>query len=769
MAGRMNDMVTEAAALRRWLFLEALPLWWEVGADRHGGGFHEAIQLDGTPAPQAHRARSIARMAFSYCEAGRLGWDGPWREAAQHALDYFREYFVTADATVASVVDLDGRVRDARSDLYDQAFALLAFASGHRAFGEAAGWRGRAVALRRTLEQDCAHPLGGFLEDRTGRLPQRANPHMHLLEAALAWIAVDDDPAWRRMADGIATLAQEKFIDPASGALREFFAADWSPAPGIEGRICDPGHHYEWAFLLNRWAKLTGRQRPEAVSRLIAFADAHGLDAERGVAINAVLIDGTIHDPVARLWAQAERIRAYIADGRPDNDVAAAIRGLQRFIVKPNRLLQWTPGAWYDQMAKAGGFVLEPARATSLYHIIGAVAELSDAGLNAASLLANGPKEASPPRVIYLVTEDWYFISHRLPMARAARDAGFEVHVATRVDRHGAAIVAEGFHLHPISWQRGSLDPRDLFRVVREVRKLYRSLAPDLAHHVALPATVVGSLAAMGLPIMCLNAMTGLGTMFISDTVKVRMVRAVLTLTLRRLLNRSRSAVLVQNSDDRAVIVRLGVDADRISMIPGSGVDIDALTPAPEPTGPVTVAFVGRLVESKGIRTLVAAHERLGERGRDIRLKIAGLPDPANPTSIPPQEIETWRARRNVTHLGFVTDIAGLWASAHIAVLPSHREGMPLSLLEAAACGRPLIATDVPGCRDIAHSGVNAFLVPLDDTEALANAIDALAGNGALRRQFGQASRELVEKEFSSARIGRSLVSLYRHLLESQD
>src|SRR3974377_1362656 len=122
---------------------------------------------------------------------------------------------------------------------------------------------------------------------------------------------------------------------------------------------------------------------------------------------------------------------------------------------------------------------------------------------------------AAGPRIIYLVTEDWYFISHRLPMARAARAAGFDVHVATRVDRHGASIAAEGFHLHPISWQRGSLDPRDLVRVVREGRRLYRELKPDLAHHVALPATVVGSLAAAGLPIICLNAMTGLGTVFI--------------------------------------------------------------------------------------------------------------------------------------------------------------------------------------------------------------------------------------------------------------
>jgi glycosyltransferase involved in cell wall biosynthesis len=367
--------------------------------------------------------------------------------------------------------------------------------------------------------------------------------------------------------------------------------------------------------------------------------------------------------------------------------------------------------------------------------------------------------------VVYLVTEDWYFISHRLPMARAARGAGFEVHVATRIDRHGAAIKAEGFHLHPISWRRGSLDPRDLVRVVREVRTLYRGLAPDLAHHVALPATVVGSLAATGTPIICVNAMTGLGTMFTSDTAKVRVTRAALTLALRRLLRRSRSTVLVQNLDDRAMIERLGVTGERIALIPGSGVDTKTMVPSPEPAGPITIAFVGRLVESKGIRPLLAAHERLSQRGRDIRLLIAGTPDPANPASIPPQEIHAWSKRPGVTHLGFVTDIAALWASAHIAVLPSHREGLPLSLLEAAACGRPLIATDVPGCRAIVRPEVNGLLVPLEDAEALAAAIDRLAGDGELRRRFGTASRELVEREFSARRIGRDVVELYRRLL----
>ena len=170
-------------------------------------------------------------------------------------------------------------------------------------------------------------------------------------------------------------------------------------------------------------------------------------------------------------------------------------------------------------------------------------------------------------------------------------------------------------------------------------------------------------------------------------------------------------------------------------------------------------------MESKGIRTLLAAHKRLSQRGRDIRLLIAGLPDPANPASIPPQEIEAWTKRPHVSHLGFVEDIAALWASAHIAVLPSHREGLPLSLLEAAACGRPLIATDVPGCRAIVRREVNGLLVPLEDVEALAAAIDHLAGDPELRRKFGRASRELVEREFSARRIGRDVVGLYRRLL----
>jgi len=377
----------------------------------------------------------------------------------------------------------------------------------------------------------------------------------------------------------------------------------------------------------------------------------------------------------------------------------------------------------------------------------------------------NSPKPAQAPVLLYLVTEDWYFLSHRIPMALAAQRAGYEVHVATHVVDGGARIEALGFHLHPLAWRRGSINPLDLIAIVREVRALYRRLAPDLVHHVALQPSVVGSLAAWGLPITQLNAFAGLGSTFTSQSLKSRLVRPVLKALLRWILNSRRAAALVQNGDDRAAITAIGVDAGRVFLIPGSGVDVDVLTPMPEPDGDVTLAFVGRLLEDKGLRTLIAAHDLLTQRGVPVKLLIAGQADPANPASIPDHEIASWRLRPNVTLLGHVNDVRQVWAAAHIAVLPSRREGLPKSLLEAAACGRPMIASDVPGCREIARHEVNGLLVPADDPEALAAAIERLARDPALRRRYGAAGRHLAETEFSSERIGGKTVALYDGLL----
>jgi glycosyltransferase involved in cell wall biosynthesis len=376
--------------------------------------------------------------------------------------------------------------------------------------------------------------------------------------------------------------------------------------------------------------------------------------------------------------------------------------------------------------------------------------------------------DASPQpakRLLYLVSEDWYFRSHRLPMALAAQRAGYDVHVATRVQADGAAIATLGFTLHPLDWRRGSTNPFDRLRLTGDVRRLYRRLKPDLVHHVALDPTVIGSIAALGLPVRTLNAIAGFGFVFTSRTPKALLTGFVVRALLRFLLARRQAAVLVQNEDDRAAIAALGVPPDRVFLIPGSGVDADQLTPMPEPQGPVTAGFVGRLLDDKGLRTLIAAHEILAGQGRPVRLLLAGEPDPANPASIPPGEIASWKERDGIELLGHVADIRTVWAAAHIAVLPSRREGLPKSLLEAAACGRAIVATDVPGCRVIARAGVNALLVPPDDSTALADAIEALARDPALRQTFASAGRRLVEEEFSSAHIGRETVALYGKLL----
>jgi glycosyltransferase involved in cell wall biosynthesis len=372
------------------------------------------------------------------------------------------------------------------------------------------------------------------------------------------------------------------------------------------------------------------------------------------------------------------------------------------------------------------------------------------------------------PILLYLLTEDWFFLMHRLPMALAAQQAGYDVHVACRVGTQGAAIEAHGFTLHPLDWKRGSLNPLHVISSIRQVRALYRKLAPDIVHHVALQPSVIGSLAARGLPIKRVNAFTGLGFVFISSGMRARLVRPVIVGLMPWLLNDERSLVVVENPDDKAALVAIGIRDDRVQLIPGSGIDTERMQPLPEPDGEVTAAFVGRLLDDKGIRTLVAAHDILRNHGEKLRLLIAGEGDPANPASIPRSETESWKHKPGVELLGHVDGIRKVWERAHIAVLPSRREGLPVSLLEAAAFGRPMVATDVPGCREIAHHDVNGFLVPPDDPEALAGALAVLARDRALRQRFGAAGRRRAETEFSKTRVGEQVVALYNGLLSGK-
>ncbi len=374
----------------------------------------------------------------------------------------------------------------------------------------------------------------------------------------------------------------------------------------------------------------------------------------------------------------------------------------------------------------------------------------------------------SPPRLLYVVAEDWAFLSHRLPMARAARDAGFEVHVATRVNAGAAAIASEQFILHPIPFARGSLSPLAALKTIAALRRVHRAINPDIAHHVALQACVLGMIAAVGRPCASVNAFIGLGYSFTSNTLKARALRRLLGTVLRLLVDRSGSITLVQNGDDLAALMSLGVPKSRIALISGSGVDVKRFAPLPEPQGPPTFGFVGRLLDDKGIRTLIAAHRLLRSRGLDVRLLVAGTPDPANPASVTEAEAKSWNHEAGITWLGQVGDIAGLWARAHIAVLPSRREGLPLSLMEAAACGRPMIASDVPGCREIVINEQTGLLFPVDDVLALADAMQRLAAMPDLRARYATTARNLVVKKFAADIIGQQTVDLYCRLLAHQ-
>ena len=375
---------------------------------------------------------------------------------------------------------------------------------------------------------------------------------------------------------------------------------------------------------------------------------------------------------------------------------------------------------------------------------------------------------AAPRRLLYVVTEDFAFLLNRLPMARAAREAGFEVHVATRVDKGADAIEAEGFILHRIPFRRGGLSPFAAIPTIVALRRLKNKIKPEIIHHSGLQCCVYGSIAALGKKIPIVNAITGLGYIFTSVTWRTRLLKRSMVTLLPWLLNSEQSLVLVQNPDDQSALETLGIEPKRIVLIPGSGVDTDFLQPLPEPDGPITMGFAGRLLTDKGIRALVAAHGILRAQGRDINLIIAGNPDPANPASVLMEEAQAWSRQPGITWLGHIDNIVSLWRSCHFAVLPSHREGLPMSLLEAAACGRAMVATDAPGCREIVLDELTGLLVPIENPSALADAILRLATSSQLRERFAQAARQLVVTKLSAKIIGRAVVDLYERLLLDQ-
>ncbi len=366
--------------LKAWALEHAFPVWWEVGADKVQGGFFEKIALDGTPVEAPRRARVQPRQIYSYAVAGLLGWNGPWKQALEHGLDFYLSKYRRPDGFMRTLVASDGSPLDDRVDLYDQAFGLFGLAMASSVLPERTDLPALAVSLREALYAMLKHPVAGFEESNPRTLPLLSNPHMHLFEASLAWVETGGDPQWRAMADEIAELALAKFIDPKSGGLREYYDGDWNPAPGVQGRIVEPGHQFEWGWLLLRWGKLARRDDAIAAAlRMIAIGDGPGVDPARGVAIFSLLDDMSVHDDVARLWAQTERIKAGVlaalttGDDRWWTTAAEGAEGLIKYFDVPVK------GLWRDKLQADGTFVDEAAPASSFYHIVCAILELDRA------------------------------------------------------------------------------------------------------------------------------------------------------------------------------------------------------------------------------------------------------------------------------------------------------------------------------------------------------------------------------------------------------
>ncbi|WP_445657530.1 glycosyltransferase family 4 protein [Achromobacter sp. NCFB-sbj8-Ac1-l] len=367
-------------------------------------------------------------------------------------------------------------------------------------------------------------------------------------------------------------------------------------------------------------------------------------------------------------------------------------------------------------------------------------------------------------RLLFVVNNPAFFMSHRVPLALAAQRAGYDVHVATMDGPAVADIQALGMTHHAIPMTRSGKHPLQELGTLLALLRLFRRLRPQVVHLVTIKPVLYGGIAARlaRVPGM-VAAISGLGFVFLSNSLKMRLVRVVVARLYRIALGHPNSRVIFQNASDRDMLKSLGAVRDeQVVLIRGAGVDLDDYRAQPEPAAPPVVAtMVARLLRDKGVQEFVQAARLLRERGVPVTMRLVGGVDAGNPASATQAEVDAWQREGCVQALGERSDVPQLYAASHIAVLPSYREGLPKSLIEAAACGRAVVTTDVPGCRDAIDPDKTGLLVPVRDPQALADAIARLAGDPALRQAMGAAGRALAEREFNIERVARIHVDLY--------
>ena len=360
--------------LHGWLMNEAYPRWATQGYDRHHGGFQELLGSAGPITGVARRARVQVRQLYAFARAGELGWTGDATEVLTGGWEYFLRNYRRADGLYRTLIAADGTVLDDRALLYDQAFVLLALAEAQRRGDAAFAPLAIATELRGRLFDLLKCADSGYRSGLPDGLPLLSNPHMHLLEAVQTWTRIDPDPAWQSMADEIVALALDRMIDPDLGALFERFDEHWRALGGDSDRWIEPGHQFEWAWLLLRACSPQSSNRlTEAAMRLVDFGETYGI--HRGVAVMSLHADLSVRDGQARLWAQTERLKAALAlarlthDARHWNAATLAANALWQFIAASE------PGLWHDRRSAEGELLAEPAPASTFYHLVVAISE----------------------------------------------------------------------------------------------------------------------------------------------------------------------------------------------------------------------------------------------------------------------------------------------------------------------------------------------------------------------------------------------------------
>jgi glycosyltransferase involved in cell wall biosynthesis len=401
---------------------------------------------------------------------------------------------------------------------------------------------------------------------------------------------------------------------------------------------------------------------------------------------------------------------------------------------------------------------------TKAQHVC-APAGTAAAGLTTSS---DGSPSQQPRRLLFNVNVIWFFMSHRLEIARAAQAAGYEVHISGDVESADEvqALRAEGMIFHKVTVQRGSLGVIADLRYLYQMISLIRQVRPDLVHNVTVKPVVYGSIAAVLLRVGgVINAVSGLGYAFAGTGLRAVM-SSIVRLAYRVALRHEHVRVIFQNRDDMRELIQAGaVVAAQACLIRGSGVDLTIFAPSPEPPGTIQVLLPARMLRDKGVLEFAEAARLLRDRGCRAKFLLAGRLDPANPTGLSLEELSDIQQASGVQWLGNVNDMPALYWQVHVICLPSYREGLPKSLIEACAVGRPIVTTDVPGCRDVVTDGLNGLLVPVRDAQALARSLETLVEDRDLRLRFGANAHQRAVADFDVRQVVAQTLELYRSVL----